>query len=222
MDTKSSPATVHPLEDPTVVRAAVADDKERHPRGEERRASILQGAIEILAEKGFRGTRITEIAERVGMTHPNLLYYFGSKERLLYEVVKERVAHEQATLSETFSAENASLTRMGDIARANVEAIVFVRLYTVLTVESFDPEAPLHDYFVNRYRFSRDEARLALANDIRTGLLRPDVDVEALSLEIVSFFLGLEVQWFLDPERIDYVAAVESYAKRLLTTHAPT
>ena len=212
---------VQPLDDPSVVRAAVADDKERHPRGEERRARILRDAVELFAEKGYRGTRIAEIAERVGMTHPGLLYYFGSKERLLYEVVKERVAHEASTLAESFSPENASLTRLGDIARANLEAKIFVRLYLVLAVESFDADAPLHDYFVNRFRFTRDEARLTLENDIRAGLLRADIDIDALSVEITSFWLGLDLQWFLDPDRIDYVEAVEGFAARLLTAYAP-
>ena len=211
----------HPLEDPTVVRAAVADDKERQPHGEERRAQILRDAAELLAEKGYRGTRIAEIASRAGMTHPGLLYYFGSKERLLYEVVKERVAHEQATLAEAFGPGRGSLTRLVDIARANVEATVFMRLYLVLAVESFDPDAPLHDYFVQRFRFSRDQARQAITNDIRSGLVRADIDVEALSIEVTSFLAGVEMQWFLDPEQIDYVSAVEGFASRLLAAHAP-
>lgn len=210
-----------PLDDPASVRPAVADAKERHPRGEERRALILRTAVAMLAEKGYRGTRIAEIAERVGMTHPGLLYYFGSKERLLYEVVKERVAHEQATLAESFSPENASLTRLGEIARANLDATVFIRLYLVLAVESFDADAPLHDYFVNRFRFTREEARLTLTNDIRHGLLRPDIDIDALSFEMTSFWLGLDLQWFLDPDCVDYVEAVESFANRLLTTYGP-
>jgi hypothetical protein len=29
------------------------------------------------------------------------------------------------------------------------------------------------------------------------------------------------VQWFLDPERIDYVAAVERFANQLLIAYAP-
>ena len=214
-------ARVAPLDDPTVVRAATADDKERKPHGEERRARILKDAVELLAAKGFRGTRIAEIADRVGMTHPGLLYYFGSKERLLYEVVKERVAHEAATMADSFGTDRLSLTRLGDLARRNAEASVYLRLYAVLTVESFDPEAPLHHYFVNRYRFSRDEARQAIRNDIRGGLLRDDVDVDALSLEITSFLLGLETQWFLDPDQIDYVSSVEQFAARLLGTLAP-
>ena len=77
---------------------ADADDRARGARGRDRREEIVDAAIRLFADKGFRGASITELAERVGMTHPGLLYYFGTKQRLLLDVVHEREEREGAAI----------------------------------------------------------------------------------------------------------------------------
>src|SRR5262245_52116170 len=46
----------------------------------EKREIILDAALEVFATHGFRGATIDQIAEAAGMSKPNLLYYFRSKE----------------------------------------------------------------------------------------------------------------------------------------------
>ncbi|WP_187972150.1 TetR family transcriptional regulator C-terminal domain-containing protein [Aquibium microcysteis] len=46
----------------------------------EKRELILEAALEIFAQHGFRGATIDQIAEAAGMSKPNLLYYFRSKD----------------------------------------------------------------------------------------------------------------------------------------------
>lgn len=54
----------------------------------ENRKKISAAAIEIFAQEGFRGATIDAIAERAGMSKPNLLYYFPSKEEIYREVLE--------------------------------------------------------------------------------------------------------------------------------------
>lgn len=54
---------------------------------EQTRATILGAAEDEFAEHGFHGTRMVAIAQRAGVTHGLLHYYFDSKERLYEEVV---------------------------------------------------------------------------------------------------------------------------------------
>ncbi|MEL7464406.1 MAG: TetR/AcrR family transcriptional regulator [Pseudomonadota bacterium] len=56
----------------------------------ENRAKIAAAALEVFAAEGFRGATVDAIAERAGMSKPNLLYYFGSKEAI-YRAVLERL-----------------------------------------------------------------------------------------------------------------------------------
>ena len=44
------------------------------------REVILQAALEVFAAAGFRGATLDEIASQAGLSKPNLLYYFPSKE----------------------------------------------------------------------------------------------------------------------------------------------
>jgi TetR/AcrR family transcriptional regulator len=41
---------------------------------------ILEAALEVFSRNGFRGSTIDQIAEAAGMSKPNLLYYFPSKD----------------------------------------------------------------------------------------------------------------------------------------------
>ena len=46
------------------------------------REAILEAALEVFSKKGFRGATLDEIAGEAGLSKPNLLYYFRSKEAM--------------------------------------------------------------------------------------------------------------------------------------------
>ncbi len=46
------------------------------------RAAILGAALDVFSAQGFRGTTIDQIAAAAGLSKPNLLYYFPSKEAI--------------------------------------------------------------------------------------------------------------------------------------------
>jgi TetR/AcrR family transcriptional regulator len=59
------------------------DKAARKPRTRiqiEKRELILEAALEIFAQHGFRGATIDQIADAAGMSKPNLLYHFKSKD----------------------------------------------------------------------------------------------------------------------------------------------
>ena len=62
----------------------------RRGRASDTRQSILREAEELFAERGFEGTRLEDVAERVGVQRPALFYHFRDK-RALYDAVVEDV-----------------------------------------------------------------------------------------------------------------------------------
>ncbi len=46
------------------------------------RAAILDAALEVFSTHGFRGATVDQIAAEAGLSKPNLLYYFPSKEAI--------------------------------------------------------------------------------------------------------------------------------------------
>lgn len=46
------------------------------------RAAILSAGLDVFSKSGFRGATLDQIAEAAGLSKPNLLYYFPSKEEI--------------------------------------------------------------------------------------------------------------------------------------------
>lgn len=60
---------------------------------EERKAAIVEAAVKLFAEKGFRGTTTRELAAAVGVTEPVLYQHFQTK-RDLYTAIIDRKLQE--------------------------------------------------------------------------------------------------------------------------------
>ena len=55
----------------------------------ENRERILRAALEVFARDGFRGATVDGIAVVAGMSKPNLLYYFPSKDQIYRTVLEQ-------------------------------------------------------------------------------------------------------------------------------------
>ena len=53
----------------------------------DRRQEILEAAARVITDRGLADTRISDIAERCGVSPGLILYYFESKDRLLVEAL---------------------------------------------------------------------------------------------------------------------------------------
>jgi len=53
---------------------------------------ILAAALEVFSAYGYRGTTVDQIAERAGMSKPNLLYYFRRKDDIYRAVLEKTLA----------------------------------------------------------------------------------------------------------------------------------
>ena len=52
------------------------------------REAILEAALDVFSSEGFRGATLDQIAGAAGLSKPNVLYYFPSKEAIYQEVFK--------------------------------------------------------------------------------------------------------------------------------------
>jgi TetR/AcrR family transcriptional regulator len=64
----------------TIPRAAKTQRRTRIQ--EEKEERILEAALDVFSSSGFRGSTIDQIADAAGMSKPNLLYYFRTKEAI--------------------------------------------------------------------------------------------------------------------------------------------
>src|SRR5512147_2146981 len=58
-------------------------------KGSDKRADVLQAALELIAERGFHGAPMAEIAERAGVAAGTIYRYFENKDVLIAELYRE-------------------------------------------------------------------------------------------------------------------------------------
>ena len=156
----------------------------------ERRRTILDTALEVFAESGFRGASIREIANRVGMTDTGVLHHFGGKGKLLLEVVKQKEDEDADALRDPY---------LRDLVAKNGTRSGTVRLFTTLSAESTDPEHPAHDHFVKRYESVREHVTERLTRDSAEGRIPATVHPAMAARIMLAVMDGLQIQWLLDP-----------------------
>ena len=61
----------------------MADPANATSHNERRRSAILRAAAELLGERGFADARVADIAHRAGVSAALVIYYFGTREKLL-------------------------------------------------------------------------------------------------------------------------------------------
>src|SRR5215467_11521395 len=71
------------------------------------RARILDVALELFAERGYAGTSVRDIAERLGMTKSSLYYHFASKEDVLNALVTPLIEDLDEFIADAAAAERA-------------------------------------------------------------------------------------------------------------------
>lgn len=72
-------------------------------RAERTRGAVLEAAESLFAGRGFDGTRLEDIAERVGIRRASIVYYFKDKRELYAAVLASVFSDLHASLAEALS-----------------------------------------------------------------------------------------------------------------------
>jgi AcrR family transcriptional regulator len=190
------------------------------PKGDRRKAQILEAAFEVFASGGYRTASMVQIAAACEVTRAGLLHHFPTKEALLEAVLSERDrrAAELFFSGAPTEADDgvAYFTRLIKVAEHNSRNPGIVSLFAVLSTEATDPDHPAHAYFIARYARSLQRTRDALANLDERGLLRPAARRAGIEAEIIALMDGLQVQWLFDPAGTHMVAQLRARLEELI------
>jgi AcrR family transcriptional regulator len=86
---------------------------------------ILEAAIAVMAEHGYHGTSVRDIAERAGVSPAALYHHFGSKQEVLATIMERGI---EALLRRTSAALAAAGEAPADRLRALVEVQILFHL----------------------------------------------------------------------------------------------
>jgi AcrR family transcriptional regulator len=173
-------------------------------RSEERRAEIVRAALEVIAERGYRGASLATVAERVGLTQQGLLHCFPTKDALLVAVLKDR---------DRWDAVPATQWRvdlLASLVEYNAMRPGIIQTFSALLGESVTEGHPARPYFTERYR----QVRASMAAVLRTEYgdrLPNGLTPERTAPLLVAVMDGLQYQWLLDPESVDMPGAFRDF-----------
>ncbi|MBT2413352.1 TetR/AcrR family transcriptional regulator [Streptomyces sp. ISL-12] len=173
-------------------------------RSADRRAEILRAAVEVIAERGYRGASLAAVAERVGLTQQGLMHHFPNKEALLVAVLEERDRWD------ALPADGLRLDLLASLVEYNAMRPGIVQTFSALLGESVTEGHPARAYFAERYgrvRGSMAELLRAEYGDRLPSGLAP----ERAAPLMVAVLDGLQYQWLLDPESVDMPGAFRDF-----------
>lgn len=94
----------------------------RSQKGVRTRARLLEAAKEIFEEDGFLEARISDIAERAGLSHGSFYHYFDSKEAIFREVAESVEERLSAPLGGVFMDQESPLEdRISEALRLHLQ-----------------------------------------------------------------------------------------------------
>lgn len=190
-----------------------APPRRPRPRGETRRAQILDAATAVFLEHGYAGTTIDLVVARAGASKATIYSFFGGKEGLFSALIDERAERILAGFPD-IEVEHVDIpAALADIARRYMDVAMnpeAIGLYRLILAEG--PRFP--DLVANFYRVGQDRVTGSLAKALRTwaraGRIRADAPDRLATqfFDLVRGELHLRVVTGLPPEHL--AEAVES------------
>lgn len=173
-------------------------------QNEGRRIEMLRAAAELICERGFGDTRIADVAKRAGVSSALVIYYFGTRDRLLVDALRyseesfyeaaEKMLAEVPSLQERLSL----LIRWTCIPRGDDEIPGAWGLWFDLWAQAFRH---------NEIKAGRVELdarwRAMIVDAVRSGADQANVDPRMFALEFAALLDGLSIQVALEDPEID-------------------
>lgn len=198
-------------------------DKPNGPRsrkGERTRARLLVAAKEVFEKSGFLNARVSDIAEKAGLSHGSFYHYFESKEEIFREVAEAVEEQLSAPMGDVILDRSSTATPEERIREA-------VRRH----MQSYRDEAPIMGVIEQVYRYDEQvkAARIrrhrrynqqvarAVAQLQRRGVADPNLDPALASLVLGSMTSRFPEMWFVEG-RVDckFDEGVEQLTRMLI------
>jgi AcrR family transcriptional regulator len=198
-----------------------AATKQRELSGEKAQR-IVNAMRDSVAVRGIAGSTFEHVSREAGVSRGLLHYYFGTKERLLVEVVRRDSEIRVARLDEPL-AKARSVDDLLDVLVANLQDLIdhepgfFDTLFELFIAGRRNPE--IQREVAELFKRSRDHVAEILRTKEREGVLSLRFDAESVVAYLFGIADGIALQVLSDPERdFDPVFKAGTAAARYLLT----
>ncbi len=172
----------------------------RSRKGELTRARLIDAAKTTFEDTGFLEARISDIAEKAGLSHGSFYHYFESKEQIFREVAEAQEALLTAPSegTESSSADRTELERITDANRRYLE-----RYRENGKIMGVIEEVSRYDSFVNDARMKRqkhfaDRAERTIQRLQDIGAVDSSIDPSIAALALGSMVGRFAELWLVE------------------------
>lgn len=183
----------------------------KYPKGVAKQHELVDVALRVIAERGYNGATISEVADAANLSRAGLLHHFQRKEELFAEVLRRRdelVTDAWLRGRESQTADQVEL--IAGFIRDNAKVPGLVQLFARLSAEATDANNPAHEFFRDRY----DQNKLASTEVLRSmqeaGRISPSIDPEKFAVILAALQDGLQIRWLYDPT-IDMAGLIQDF-----------
>ena len=189
-------------------------------QGQETEKKIIQAALELFVRKGYHGTSINAITQKVGLTKGALYSHFNGKGELLIRIIDEfKIKFIEGMKLSVTEHQGTALEKLHHIisfnsrfALENQELCVFLTFLTTELNADVDFEPPLK----NVYREYQKFISQLIQQGIRQGLFKKDLNADLAALTFMALHDGVLHQWVLNRNHVDGEQYVRTFRKIFL------
>jgi TetR/AcrR family fatty acid metabolism transcriptional regulator len=162
----------------------------------DKRARILDAAVEVFAQRGFFHARVSDVAHAAGVAGGTIYLYFKNKDDLLINLFEDRMEAILVLLRAelaTLDSASARLRRMLDLHLSMVSNQP--ALAEVFTVEVRQSAKFMREYTPEKFVEYLGLLEQILEEGCASGEFRPDVDPKVLKLVLFGALDEVSLFW---------------------------
>jgi AcrR family transcriptional regulator len=188
---------------------------------DEARRKIVEVALQVFAENGHHETTMDEVAKRVGVSKGAIYLYFNSKEELFKEITERWREAQREILHSWFNQGElvgASENFFDKGAKEYKDDICLA--FQLLSEATRNPSTRkvLKDNFEKRAAIIGE----FLQEQKSKGVIKPEANVDALSIAVLAFFYGLQALLIIGVEESQLVRTSRDSMKAILGGPEPS
>jgi AcrR family transcriptional regulator len=196
---------------PPSAEAAAAATSEPPPKGKKklRKEEIVAEATKLFAERGYEGTSMGDLAERVGLRKASLFHHFESKDVLYATVLGQLLVAVQKAILGAAMAEGSYVDRLDALTDALTETLgAEPHAARLLIREAMDWGPVMRERLATTIQDVLNASLEFARAGQKEGMFNPDLDPQHLIVSLIGvyfipFVIDRTVERFVDKSPFD-------------------
>ena len=189
----------------------------------DKQIKILEVAELLFSEKGFDGTSIRDISKEAKINIAMVSYYFGSKERLLEDLIIHRTSDLKLQLDHLILENLEPIEKVNKLIELYINRVNSNRgLYRILHFEFTSKKRNInHETFSELKKGNLKSLETIIIEGQNKGVFRKDIIIPLITPTILGTFFHFQMNrpFFENLLNLNTEALYDNYIKTVLTKH---